>query len=112
MNRKVDSLPDDIANCPIYKTIELFQGKWTVWVLFELNKHGTVRFGDLRKSIPNISNTMLTSTLKDLEERGLVDRIQYNEIPPRVEYTATEKAKDLNAVFEAMAAWGQQYGNK
>ena len=111
MDKKIDTLPEDIANCPIYKTMELFQGKWTVWVLFELNKNGTIRFGDLRKAIPNISNTMLASTLKDLEERGLVERIQYNEIPPRVEYTATEKAKDLQTVFEAMAVWGQKHGN-
>ena len=110
MKYNIDDLPEDIANCPIYKTMELYQGKWTVWVLFELNKNGTVRFGDLRKSIPNISNTMLASTLKDLEERGLVERIQYNEIPPRGEYTATEKAKDLHIVFEAMAVWGQKHG--
>ena len=111
MKYNADMLPEDVANCPIYKTIELFQGKWTIWVLFELNKNGTCRFGYLRKAIPNISNTMLASTLKDLEERGLVDRIQYNEIPPRVEYTATDKAKDLQTVFEAMAVWGQKHGN-
>ena len=111
MKYNADMLPEDVANCPIYKTIELFQGKWTIWVLFELNKNGTCRFGDLRKAIPNISNTMLAATLKDLEERGLVERIQYNEIPPRVEYTATERAQALQVVFKAMAEWGRQYGD-
>ena len=111
MRTKADIIPEDILNCPIYKTMELFQGKWTVGVLFELSKHETVRFGELRKAIPNISNTMLTSTLKDLEERGLVERVQFNEIPPRVEYTATQRAKDLSSVFEAMAVWGQKHGN-
>ncbi len=110
MKSKIDVIPEEIQNCPIYKTMELFQGKWTVWVLFELNKNATMRFGELRKAIPNISNTMLTATLKDLEDRGLVERIQYNEIPPRVEYTATERAKTLRVVFEAMATWGETYG--
>lgn len=110
MKNKIDVIPEEIQNCPIYKTMELFQGKWSIWVLFELNKKDTLRFGEIKKAIPGISNTMLTSTLKDLEERGLVDRIQYNEIPPRVEYTATERAKTLRTVFEAMATWGEQYG--
>lgn len=110
MKSKIDVIPEDIRNCPIYKTMELFQGKWTVWVLFELSKNVTMRFGELRKAIPNISNTMLTATLKELEDRGLVERLQFNEIPPRVEYTATERAKSLRTVFEAMAAWGENYG--
>lgn len=110
MKSKIDVIPEEIQNCPIYKTMELFQGKWSIWVLFELNKKETLRFGEIKKAIPGISNTMLTATLKDLEERGLVERIQYNEIPPRVEYTATERAKTLRTVFEAMATWGEQYG--
>lgn len=110
MKSKIDVIPEEIQNCPIYKTMELFQGKWSIWVLFELNKKDTLRFGEIKKAIPGISNTMLTSTLKDLEERGLVERIQYNEIPPRVEYSATERAKTLHTVFESMAAWGEQYG--
>lgn len=110
MKSKIDGIPEEIQNCPIYKTMELFQGKWSMWVLFELNKKAPLRFGEIKKAIPGISNTMLTATLKNLEERGLVERIQYNEIPPRVEYTATERAKTLRIVFEAMAAWGEQYG--
>ena len=96
-------------NCPIYKTMEIFQGKWNAWVLFELGRHETVRFGQLKKAIPGISNTVLTTTLRDLEERGLVSRIQYNEIPPHVECTATESAKDLKDIFAAMWAWGEKY---
>lgn len=110
MKSKVDVIPEEIKNCPIYKTMLLFQGKWTVWILFELNKNETMRFGELRKAIPGISNTMLTSTLKDLEEQGLVKRIQFNEIPPHVEYSATDHAKTLRTVFEAMATWGETYG--
>ncbi len=109
MNNKGIGITDEIVNCPIYKTMELFQGKWTVWILFELSKNQTMRFGELRNAIPGISNTMLASTLKDLEEKQLVERIQYTEIPPRVEYTATTKAMELRIVFEAMSEWGSKH---
>ena len=108
MKLKNEYVPDEIENCPIYKVMELFQGKWTVWILFELSRHETMRFGEIKKAIPGISNTMLASTLKDLEEKELVERIQYNEIPPHVEYIATNKAKDLKVVFNAMSEWGSK----
>lgn len=108
MKSKIDAVTEEVKNCPIYKIMDLFQGKWTVWVLFELNKNETMRFGELRKAIPGISNTMLASTLKNLEERQLVERIQFNEIPPHVEYTSTDKAKELRVVFEAMSEWGSK----
>lgn len=108
MKSKLDVVTEEVKNCPIYKIMELFQGKWTIWILFELNKNETMRFGQLRNAIPGISNTMLASTLKDLEEKQLVERIQFNEIPPRVEYTATEKAKELRVVFKAMNEWGSK----
>ena len=108
MKSKIDVVTEEVKNCPIYKIMELFQGKWTLWILFELNKHENRRFGELKNAIPGISNTMLASTLKDLEEKQLVERIQYNEIPPHVEYTATNKAKELRVVFEAMSEWSKK----
>lgn len=109
MKKTIDITPEEIKNCPIYKTMEIFQGKWNAWILFELGRNEIMRFGELRKAIPGISNTVLTSSLRDLEERGLVARIQYNEIPPRVEYTATDSAKDLSEIFEAMWVWGEKH---
>ena len=108
MKSKMEYVPDEIESCPIYKVMELFQGKWIVWILFELSRHKTMRFGELRKAISGISNTMLASTLKNLEEKELVERIQYNEIPPHVEYMATDKAKELQSVFQAMNEWGSK----
>ena len=108
MKSKMEYVPDKIESCPIYKVMELFQGKWIVWILFELSRHKTMRFGELRKAISGISNTMLASTLKNLEEKELVERIQYNEIPPHVEYMATDKAKELQSVFQAMNEWGSK----
>lgn len=109
MNTNNNAVPEEIESCPIYQTLQLFQGKWNIWVLFELSKKSHVRFGELKKSIPGISNTMLTSTLKDLEGQGLVNREQFNEIPPHVEYSATKKAADLKPIYEAMSEWGEKY---
>ena len=108
MKSKIENMPNEIERCPIYKMMELFQGKWTIWILFELSRHETMRFGELKKAISGISNTMLASTLKDLEEKKLIERIQYNEIPPHVEYMATDKARELQAVFQAMNDWGSK----
>lgn len=109
MKNKIDIVTDEIADCPIYKTMLLFQGKWNVWVLFELSRNSAMRFSELKKSIPGISNTMLTATLKSLEEKGLVNRIQFNELPPHVEYSATDKAKELHRIFDEMSNWGEKY---
>ena len=109
MSTSSETIPAEIVNCPIYKTMEIFQGKWNAWVLFELGRHETMRFGELRKAIPGISSTVLSTTLKDLEERGLIIRTQYNEIPPHVEYAASEGARDLREVFQAMWAWGEKH---
>ena len=108
MKSKIEYVPDEIKSCPIYKMMELFQGKWTIWILFELSRHETMRFGELKKAVAGISNTMLASTLKDLEEKKLIERIQYNEIPPHVEYMATDKARELQTVFQAMNDWGSK----
>lgn len=109
MKRTIDTATEEITNCPIYKTMDIFQGKWNAWVLFELGRNETMRFGQLKKAIPGISNTVLTTTLRNLEERGLVSRIQYNEIPPHVEYAVTESAKELDEVFQAMWRWGEKH---
>ena len=100
---------EEILECPIYKTMEIFQGKWNAWVLFELGRNETIRFGELQRTIPGLSKTVLSTTLRDLEEHGLVNRVQYNEIPPHVEYAATDSAKDLKDIFQAMWVWGEKH---
>lgn len=96
-------------NCPVRKTLELIQGKWTLYVIFELSKVETIRFGELKKKLPGITNTMLTSTLRSLEEHKLVLRVQYNEIPPHVEYSLSEAGKELYTVFVETGRWGSKY---
>lgn len=97
------------GECPVKKTIRLFQGKWNIRIIFELTKQEPLRFGELKKAIPDISNTMLTATLKNLEREGLIERRQFNEIPPHVEYALTESTKALKKVFDAMEEWGKTY---
>ena len=104
----IKSLPAN-ENCPIRKSLELFNGKWRTWILFELCKKPSYRFGELRKAIPKITNTMLTSTLRDLEEMGIIERKQFNEVPPHVEYSLTESGHALAPVFYEIAKWAGKY---
>lgn len=99
----------NIENCPVKKGLAVFAGKWNCRVLYELIAHSPVRFGELRKAIPDISNTMLASTLKELEAKGLITRRQYNEIPPHVEYSLTECGKGIIPVFNAIDTWSTEY---
>lgn len=98
-----------LEDCPVKKALELISGKWNTRVLYELILGDTMRFGELRKVIPDISNTMLSATLKELEARGLVNRRQFNEIPPHVEYSLAESGKALIPVFDAIGEWGERY---
>lgn len=96
-------------DCPVRRTLELLSGKWRTHVIYELCKKSSCRFGELRKAIPRITNTMLTATLRDLEGLGIVHREQFNEIPPHVEYSLTEKGRGLLPVFTELAKWGETY---
>ena len=97
------------GNCPVTPALTLFQGKWTDQVLYVLCIYDHIRFGELKKELPGVTNTMLTATLKDLESKGIVHREQFNEIPPHVEYSFTEKGRDLYPIFYAMMNWGYKY---
>ena len=98
--------------CPLLQALlqsfEILQGKWTFRVIFYLLKNEHMRFGELKKSIPTITNTMLTTTLKDLVNNGIVSRVQFNEIPPHVEYSLTESGNALLPVFYDLAKWSSE----
>lgn len=99
-------------NCPMRRTLELLSGKWRTHIIYELCKKPSCRFGELKKALPHITNTMLTTTLRDLEGFGIVDRKQYNEIPPHVEYSLTEKGRALLPVFYELAKWGDKFSDE
>lgn len=92
-----------------YEAIEILQTKWYARILFELCKKSPQRFGELKKDIPEIANVVLTSALKNLAERNLVTREQFNEIPPHVEYSLTERGKGMLPIFYEMIRWEEKY---
>ncbi|WP_041651317.1 winged helix-turn-helix transcriptional regulator [Marinomonas posidonica] len=95
--------------CPMPQIAKLIGGKWKLVVLQILIFHGTHRFNELRRKIEGITQAMLTNQLRALEEDGLISRKIYAEVPPRVEYSATQKAMDLNEMFEEMHRWWVKY---
>lgn len=95
-----------LGNCPVTPLLIMLQGKWKTQILYELCIYDTVRFGVLKKELPGITNTMLTNALRDLEADGFINRVQYNEIPPRVEYSFTQRGRDLMPVFYEIMKWG------
>ena len=96
-------------DCPMRRTLELLSGKWRTHIIYELCKKPSCRFGELQRAVPRITNTMLTTVLRDLESAGIVHREQFNEIPPHVEYSLTEKGKALLPAFFELAKWGETY---
>ena len=97
--------------CPVETTLTLIGDKWKVLILRDLLP-GTKRFGELKKSIGSVSQKVLTAQLRDMEEKGLVSRKVYAEVPPRVEYSLTETGCSLKPVLDAMADWGSAYKRK
>ena len=94
--------------CPVETTLTLIGDKWKVLILRDLMP-GTKRFGELKKSVGNVSQKVLTAQLRAMEENGLVHREVYAEVPPRVEYSLTELGKSLKPILDAMWTWGEDY---
>ena len=102
------STAPNLPACPVETTLTLISDKWKVLILRDLLP-GTKRFGELRKSIGTVSQKVLTSQLRQMEESGLLTRKVYAEVPPRVEYTLTELGYSLKPIMDAMWAWGENY---
>lgn len=97
--------------CPVETTLMLIGDKWKVLILRDL-MNGTKRFGELKKSIGHVSQKVLTAQLRDMEEKGLVSRKVYAQVPPKVEYTLTDTGYSLKPVLDSMVKWGQAYQHK
>ncbi|WP_047448508.1 winged helix-turn-helix transcriptional regulator [Alistipes sp. ZOR0009] len=100
-----------LPNCPIRNILTRIGDKWSILVLYTLAQNGTMRFNALQKEIPDISQKMLTVTLRVLEEDGLVNRQVYAEVPPKVEYTLTERAHSFLPHMNALIAWAKENMN-
>ena len=97
--------------CPVETTLTLISDKWKVLILRDLLP-GTKRFGELKKSVGNVSQKVWTAQLRQMEDSGLLTRTVYPEVPPRVEYTLTELGYSLKPILDAMWNWGEEYQAK
>lgn len=97
-------------DCPIRNILARLCDKWSLLVIFTLDRSGepTMRFKALQRAIPDISQKMLTVTLRTLEEDGYVTRTVYPEVPPRVEYALTERTRSLLPHIDALIGWAQE----
>lgn len=98
----------DLPACPVETTLTLIGDKWKVLILRDLMP-GTKRFGELKRSVGNVSQKVLTAQLRAMEDSGLLTRTVYAEVPPRVEYSLTELGKSLKPILDAMQSWGEDY---
>lgn len=101
----------ELPACPVETTLMLISDRWKVLIIRDL-LDGTKRFGELKRSVGNISQKVLTSNLRSMEEDGLLTRKVFPEVPPRVEYTLTETGYSLKPILDAMVDWGTAYKEK
>ncbi|EED6225502.1 helix-turn-helix transcriptional regulator [Salmonella enterica subsp. enterica serovar Haifa] len=93
--------------CGIDAALDVVSGKWKGLILWELVEHRTLRFAQLRRALPGVSEKMLTQHLREMEQDGLVLRRVYAEVPPRVEYSLTDAGVALSAALEPLGEWGR-----
>ena len=100
------------AACPIRNIVDRFGDKWSLLVLYNLHTGGRLRFSEIHRRMTDISQKMLASTLRRLEQDGLLSRTVYPEVPPRVEYSLTDTGHSLKTVIDALWNWGEDYKAK
>ncbi|MBQ6070193.1 MAG: helix-turn-helix transcriptional regulator [Bacteroidales bacterium] len=100
-----------VPDCPIRNVISHITDKWSLLVLYTLEQKEVLRFKDLWREIPDISQKMLTSTLRKLADDGIVSREVFTEVPPRVEYRLSERGQSLMPHLDALISWGLEHQN-
>jgi len=99
----------DEISCPVTATMQVLGGKWKSILINAIYHTSPARFGELKRSVKGITQSMLTKQLRELEDDGVISRKIYAEIPPRVEYNLTEFGLTLSPIMLSMAEWGKQY---
>ncbi|MCA0985707.1 winged helix-turn-helix transcriptional regulator [Guptibacillus algicola] len=92
--------------CKVETALDILVGKWKPVILFNIFQHGTLRFSELQRLIPNITKKMLTTQLRELEYHDIINRKVYPQVPPKVEYSITDYGKGLTPLLESMHEWG------
>ncbi|MCB2294662.1 helix-turn-helix transcriptional regulator [Clostridium algoriphilum] len=98
----------DEGKCSISYTLSVVGGRWKWLILYKLFKNNILRYGEIKKTIPSITHKMLSKELKDLQSSKLIYRQEYCQIPPKVEYSLTEKGTTLIPILLVMAEWGEE----
>ena len=106
-----DELPkrSDLPVCPVETCVSLIGSKWKLLIMRDLLLNGSMRFKALQRSIGGVSQKVLTTNLRNMEDAGLIVRRVYAEVPPRVEYSLTELGQSLRPIIDSMWAWGESY---
>ncbi len=107
--KNLDIIKKEDLLCPVKYLIKVLGGKWKLPILCILEVGGTVRFGQIKKKLENVTNVMLSQTLKELEKDGIIIRHQYNEVPPRVDYQMTPKGKKVIPALSMLGDWAKKY---
>lgn len=95
--------------CPLEYGLDIFGGKWKSRIICVLSEKHTLRYNALRNEMTNITDAVLAATLKELVNSGMVERKQYNEIPPKVEYSLTQKGKSVVPILQSICQWSGAY---
>ena len=106
-----ESICENIAGqgCGLKKVLNIIGGKWKILLLCVIDDKGVMRYGELRRAVYGITNTMLAQSLKEMEEDGIIERRQYREMPVRVEYSLTEKAHSMIPILLELKHWGEKH---
>lgn len=99
----------DQKSCPVTATMHVIGGKWKTILINAIYQTSPARFGELKRSVVGISQSMLTSQLRELEDDGIINRKIYAEVPPKVEYTLTEFGFTLSPIIQSIGEWGKKY---
>ena len=99
----------DLEQTGFHYTMSLIQGKYKMFILYTLMDFGVVRFNEMKRYLRGISFKTLSATLKELEADGLVHREEYPQIPPKVEYSLTERGRSLIPILDQMCTWGEEH---
>jgi DNA-binding HxlR family transcriptional regulator len=103
------SKPCNVDACAVRDTLLIIGGKWKSIIMHTLHNQGTIRFNQLKKLLPDISQKMLTQQLRELERDGLIKRVEYDEMPPRVEYSLSDLGISVGSVYKTINSWQKEH---